>query len=111
MHPRLDVTKRYDDDRFVRECILKVSWEQEEMNPAYTNLPRKRVITVGSTAVFDWQSGRILVVLSNAQPPESRTGIGQGVFLTEQIRRERWEEYEQQKKDRMTSSLRCWIRA
>ena len=55
---------------------------------------------MGSTAVFDWQSGRILVVLSNAQPPESRTGVGQGVFLTEQIRRERWEEYEQQKKDR-----------
>lgn len=100
VHPRLDVTKRYDDDRFVRECILKVSWEQEEVNPYYPNLPKKRVIMVGSTAVFDWQSGRILMVLSNAQPPESRDGVGQGVFQSEQIREDRWEEYEKQKKDR-----------
>jgi hypothetical protein len=100
VHPRLDVTKRYDDDQFVRECILKVSWEQEEENPDYPILPRKRVITVGSTAVFDWQSGRILVVLSNAKPPQTKAEVGQGVFLTEGIRRDRWEEYEKQKEDR-----------
>ncbi len=100
VHPRLDVTKRYDEDNYGHECILKVSWEQEEENIEYPTLPEKRVITVGTTVVFDWESGKVVTILSNAKPPSSKKKVGQGVFLTDQIRKDRMKEYRQQKKER-----------
>jgi len=98
VHSRLDVTKRYDGDRFTRECIFKVSWEQEEENIEYPGLPARRKVTVGSTVVFDWENGRMLTILSNARPEDAKAG--QNIFFTGQIRLDRQDEYENQKKDR-----------
>ena len=100
VHPRLDVTKQYDYDRAVRECIFKVSWEQEEENPVYPGLPARRMITVGTTAVYEWESGRLLTILSNAKPPEINEKTGRELCLTEQICIERQEEYAKQKVER-----------
>lgn len=64
--PRLDVTKRYyhrGGQVLVRECILKVSWDQEEPNPLGGGLPSRRVITVGSTIAIDWESRRVRALL------------------------------------------------
>lgn len=98
VHPRLDVTKRYDNDRFTRECIFKVSWEQEEPNCSYPGLPAQRKVTVGSTLVFDWDSGRMLTALSNARPTETKDELSN--FPIEQLRLERMDGYQKQVKDR-----------
>lgn len=66
VHDRLEATKTYrDHDGFgsVRECIVKVSWNRVEPNPADLPLPALRQITVGTTMAIDWDSGRVRAVL------------------------------------------------
>ncbi len=100
VHPRLDVVKQYDDGRTVHECIFKVSWEQEEENPVYPTLPSKRKVTVGSTAVYDWESGRLLTLLSNARPPEKLADARREIYFTREIHENRKSDYDTQKQDR-----------
>lgn len=100
VHPRLDVTKQYEGDRSARECIFKVSWEQEEANPSYPNLPTRRKVTVGSTAVFDWESGRLLTLLTNARPPEKLADARREIYFTREIHENRKKEYDAQELDR-----------
>lgn len=87
VRPRLDVTKRtYRNGGWhvYRELLLKVSWQQEEDNPLDSSFPGKRLITVGSTIVLDWETNRIIAVLTSTcsnrnqelnEHAEARTGL------------------------------------
>lgn len=98
--PRLRVCKEYDYKRYVPECIFKVTWDQEEESPNYPGIPKKRKITVGSTLVLDWDTGKQLVLLTNARPPKVYDQLGRGVDQTKEIMTRRQKEYIQQKIDR-----------
>lgn len=66
--PRLDVKKLYfrdDTSKYVRECILKVSWDQIEDNQLGSVFPDCRRITVGTTLVIDWDTKEIRLILTS----------------------------------------------
>lgn len=69
VRPRLDVTKSYwfgpGDEREVRECIFKVSWDAVEKNPKARGLPGKRQITIGTTLAIDWETKKIRALLTS----------------------------------------------
>lgn len=98
--PRLKVRKEYDFERYATECIFKVAWDQEETNPDYPHIPTHRKIAVGTTLVLEWYTGKKLVLLTNAKPPEDNKQLGQGVDKTKEILLRRQKEYKQQKADR-----------
>jgi len=57
VHPRRDATKLFyhrDGPQRVRECIIKVSWDQPEPNELGAGLPEQRSVTVGTTLAIDW---------------------------------------------------------
>ena len=59
VRPRLDVTKVYygrDGPRQARECIFKVSWNEEERNNLGHRLPQRRQYTVGTMLAIDWET-------------------------------------------------------
>ena len=66
---RQDVTKTYwfgvGDEREVRECIFKISWDAEEQNPRARGLPGKRQITMGTTLAIDWETKTIRALLTS----------------------------------------------
>lgn len=49
-------------------CILKVSWGHTEPNGMGADYPAQRWIRVGTTVVFDWQTGDVQARLSCAPP-------------------------------------------
>ncbi len=97
VRPRLEVVKKYDYDRYVRECILKVSWDLRESNPLGPRFPDQRQITVGTTIAFDWDTGTILARLTNAPPIRTQRKLS-GALRAK--RRQRFSEARQQRKDR-----------
>jgi hypothetical protein len=68
----LRVKKKYEDGQVGQECLFKVAWHRIENNPLGPNYPPKRRIQVGTTLVLDWDTGEILVRLTNAPPSGSR---------------------------------------
>jgi len=74
VRPRLSVRKKYDSENPAgeegRECIFKAAWDYEEENDIGSRFPEKRRITVGTTLVFDWETGKILARLTSAPPTE-----------------------------------------
>lgn len=59
VRPRLDVTKLYylaEGTRKIRECILKVSWDQQEPNPLGRRFPSRRQTTAGTMLAIDWET-------------------------------------------------------
>lgn len=76
VRPRLRARKEYwtpDGPEMVEECIFKVSWDRTEQNPGDLPLPALRQITVGTTLVIDWQTGRVRALLQSdaARAPET----------------------------------------
>jgi hypothetical protein len=49
-------------------CVLKVVWGHQENNQMGDEFPIERWIRVGSTLVFDWETGAVLARLSSAPP-------------------------------------------
>jgi hypothetical protein len=49
-------------------CILKVIWGHREPNQMGGQFPAERWIRVGTTVVFDWQTGAVQTRLSSAPP-------------------------------------------
>ncbi|PVX27242.1 MAG: hypothetical protein CW716_03300 [Candidatus Bathyarchaeum sp.] len=90
----LAVKKKYDKDKIVNEYIFKVAWEEPEDNPIGSDYPKKRLIKVGTTLVFD-ESGNILCRLTNM----FRRRKNSKSFDKEEIRIGELE-YEQQQADR-----------
>lgn len=82
VEPRLKAVKAYyhrDDEQtyrkeFVRECLFKVWWTQEEANLLGRHFPRKRQITVGTTLAIDWDTSKVRVLLTSdhSQRPEEQ---------------------------------------
>lgn len=70
VHPRHLVHKKYENDVEKTECLFKVSWSHVEDNSAGSGLPPQRMIIVGTTLVFDMETGNVLLRLSNAPPLE-----------------------------------------
>lgn len=74
VRPRLSVEKKYDTKNPAgkegRECIFKIAWDHEEQNDIGSRFPEKRQITVGTTLVFDWETGKILTRLTSAPPTD-----------------------------------------
>jgi len=73
--PRLDVTKKTTDaetneDVVSHECIFKVGWDEEEDTP---NSSKKRRFKVGTTLAIEWETGKILALLTNAPQDETNT--------------------------------------
>jgi hypothetical protein len=97
VRPRLEVLKKYDYDRTVRECILKVSWDLRESNPLGPRFPNQRQITVGTTIAFDWDTGTILARLTNAPPLRAQRKLTHALRVK---RQQRFSEARQQRKDR-----------
>ena len=95
VRPRLEVKKKYDKEREVRECIFKVSWEHIEKNSIGIRYPEYRSITVGTTLAIDWNTGHILARLTNA-PPSQRIKKGEDPSEHKRF----LDEYKQQKEDR-----------
>ena len=76
VRPRLQVTKsRYvgDQRQAGTECLFKVSWDHEEPNHLGSAYPRQRQITLGTTLVIDWDTKRVLAMLTS-RPKEQRDG-------------------------------------
>lgn len=62
VRPRLDVTKSYrhrDGERSVRECIIKVSWDQKEPTDAGPDLAPEAIVRVGTTLGIDWDGRNV----------------------------------------------------
>ena len=101
VRPRLSVKKKYDDrhpaGKIGHECIFKVAWDHEELNPIGSRFPQKRQITVGTTLVIDWKTRKILVRLTSA-PPTKYSLKCQG--LDSKQRRLARVEYEKQRQSR-----------
>lgn len=95
VRPRLRVRKRYQHERTGEECIFKVAWDHPEGNPIGHGAPDQRWITVGTTLVLDWNTGRVLTLLSSAPPTKEREE-DEGP----DIHARRMEEYKKQRKDR-----------
>lgn len=83
VEPRLKTEKAYyhrDGDgsyrkEFVRECLFKASWNQDEENNLGRRFPRRRQITVGTTLAIDWDTSRVRVLLTSDhshRPEEQR---------------------------------------
>ena len=68
VRPRLVVKKSYwfgaGDERDVRECIFKFSWDAVEENPKARGLPAKRQITMGTTLAIDWETKTVRALLT-----------------------------------------------
>ncbi|NLS78094.1 MAG: hypothetical protein GXY76_12620 [Chloroflexi bacterium] len=59
VRPRLDAAKVYFDEsgkRQSRECIFKVSWNEEERNNLGHRFPPRRQMTVGTVLAIDWET-------------------------------------------------------
>jgi hypothetical protein len=69
VRPRLDVTKRYyhgdGEQKRVRECLFKVSWDHVEPNPTGSAFPDRRRITVGTTLAINWETKKVRAVLTS----------------------------------------------
>jgi hypothetical protein len=75
VRPRFMVSKKHakkdpEEPDLYRECLFKVSWNHEEENDLGSRYPKKRSITVGTTLVIEWETGRILARLTSAPPTE-----------------------------------------
>ncbi|MCW4020612.1 MAG: hypothetical protein NWF14_05225 [Candidatus Bathyarchaeota archaeon] len=78
VRPRHLVNKKYENDVEKTECIFKIAWSHVEENPVGFGLPPQRMIIVGTTLVFDMETGNVLLRLSNAPPPKGDTMIYAG---------------------------------
>ncbi len=77
IRPRLDVTKKYlvskkSDTKkpgykqmHVRECILKVKWDQQEPSGLGQGYPHDRRISVGTTLSIEWKDRKIRARLTS----------------------------------------------
>jgi hypothetical protein len=83
VEPRLVVSKAYYHrspdgivwEVTVREGLLKVWWTEWEDNPPLPKLPSRREVIVGTTLSWDWETGRVRVLLTSdrtARPEEER---------------------------------------
>ena len=90
VRPRLDVKKQYDYHTVARECIFKVAWELTEPNSIGARYPGTRRVTVGTTLALDWETGRLLGLLTSA-PVDPAKGGPKGIAI---------EEYELGRQDR-----------
>jgi len=67
--PRLDTTKRYyhagGRRQPVRECLLKVKWDETEPNPLGAAFPPRRRVSVGTTLAIDWESHMVRSILTS----------------------------------------------
>lgn len=100
IRPRLRVQKKYEPDAKGRsgegdECIFKVSWDILERNALGERYPQQRRITIGTTLVLDWNSGRVLARLTSAPPPAKDY-----TDYDKMMHGVRKEEYKQQRKAR-----------
>jgi hypothetical protein len=64
IRPRLKVAPDDADPT----CIFKIIWGQREPNQMGNQFPVERWVRVGTTLVFDWQTGAIQTRLSSAVP-------------------------------------------
>jgi hypothetical protein len=89
VQPRLDVTKKYYHDhheqRFVRECLVKVAWTEVELNRVGGGLPVRRRITRGTTLAIDWESRQIRALISNDPGPSQ---LARDAFITTLLERD-----------------------
>jgi hypothetical protein len=67
--PRLDTTTRYyhagGKRQPLRECLLKVKWDEAEPNPLGAAFPSQRRISVGTTLAIDWETRMVRSVLTS----------------------------------------------
>jgi len=74
VYPRLEVEKVNYGHTRSHECIFKVSWSALEHNRVRrAGFPRQRRIHVGTTVVFDRESGTVKLALSSA-PTDANYG-------------------------------------
>jgi len=84
VRPRLLVEKEYDYHTVARECIFKVAWELTEPNSIGARYPSTRRVTVGTTLAFDWDTGKVLALLTSA-PVDRMKGGPQGIGIDEYL--------------------------
>lgn len=80
---RKQITKIYylqEGEKNISECLLKISWNKEELNPAGIGLPSKRIIPVGVTLAIDWESKKVLSYLVSDQSSEQKNARDQMVL-------------------------------
>ena len=80
VRPRQRAVKKYqtyEGLETVEECIFKVSWDVEEPNPRDLPVTSLRQITVGTTLVIDWKSGRVRTLLTGESAGSDRPGSAQ----------------------------------
>ncbi len=86
VRPRLDVTKQYwlgkEHTENIRECILKVSWDAEEQNPAMRGLPERRQITVGMTLAINWEKKTVRALLTSDSSRNRGAGDRSAMLLS-----------------------------
>ena len=77
-------------------CIFKIIWGQREPNQMGAEFPAQRWVRVGTTVIFDWESGAALARLSSAPPtpelypdPELRQ-LAEGAALRRQADTDRY---------------------
>ena len=74
VRPRQDVTRNYyhrgvKEPIPVRECLFKVSWNEEEDNPIGNGLPSRRQLVRGTTLAIDWETKQVRVCLTGNPAP------------------------------------------
>lgn len=73
--PRLDITKLYyhrGGKGKIRECLVKVSWDQPEPNRLGYRFPSGRQITVGTTLAIDWDTRMVRALLTSDRTSRPR---------------------------------------
>lgn len=72
--PRRDSTKshrhRGRKEVEVRECIVKVSWDEKERQNLGGGFPSRRQITVGASLVIDWNTRLVRALLRSDYPEQ-----------------------------------------
>jgi hypothetical protein len=72
VRPRLFLKKKYAGEGFLRELLVKVSWEIEEMHDVDSRFPKRLRVPVGTTIAIDWDTKRILARLTNTLPKQQK---------------------------------------
>ena len=93
VRPRLDVTKKYyhrgDEAEFVRECLLKVSWQEVEAADVGASLPARRRIVRGTTLAIDWDTHQVRAIVTGGRSDadrQSRDAFVRRLVAADQLR-------------------------